>query len=104
MFERLSFGGRTVPFLAGPSDVVGMQMSAPCEGDVSMAECCQKTERPVLRGSVFPAPGSGGWITAYLLKIKQGWRGMGEYWKFSLGFEPEKFGVPNSADVLPFYE
>ena len=38
MLERLSFGARTMPFLVGPSDIVGMQLSAQREGDVSMAE------------------------------------------------------------------
>lgn len=36
MFEKLRFGGRTTPFLVGPSDIAGMQIAAQHEGDVSM--------------------------------------------------------------------
>lgn len=37
MFEKLRFGGRTMPFLVGPSDIAGMQIAAKRKGDVSMA-------------------------------------------------------------------
>ena len=37
MFEKLRFGGRTMPFWVGPSDIAGMQIAAQHDGDVSMA-------------------------------------------------------------------
>lgn len=56
MFERLSIGGRTVLSLVAFIEVEGMQITAQHEGDVSVNETCLKTERPVLRGSVFSRP------------------------------------------------
>lgn len=56
MFARLSVGGRTVPSLVAVIEVVGMQITAQHDGDLSVNEICLKTERPVLRGSVFSRP------------------------------------------------
>lgn len=42
-------------------------------------------------------------MAAYLPEI-QGGRETGVYWKFRLGFEPEKWGVSNSADIVPLSE
>lgn len=43
-------------------------------------------------------------MVAYQPEIWQGGERWGGYRKFTLGFEPEKFGVPHSADILPLYE
>lgn len=44
--------------LVGPSEVVGMQITAQHERDISIPESCQQMERRVWSRSVFPDPRS----------------------------------------------
>ena len=104
MFEKLRFGGMTMPFRVGPSDIVEMQIAAQHDGDVSMAGSWRR--RKGLFCEVVGFQPQEAEVGCLLIYQRYGGGG-GEiggsvvYWKFRLGFEPEKLGVPNSTDILP---